>query len=60
MFDVTRASFYRIGEKKWYDLYITMAQIKEAMEEAILFAERDPSTIALPELNFDYRPVCCG
>ena len=56
MFDVKRASFYRIGEKKWYDLYITMVQIKEAMEEA---KERSFDH-ALPELNFDYRPVCCG
>ena len=45
MFDAKRASFYKIGEKKWYDLYITMVQIKEAIEEAILFAERDPSTM---------------
>lgn len=57
MFDVERATFYRVGEEKWHDLYITMPQIKEAMEEAgfdILFAERDPSTMQIMQNPIDF------
>lgn len=48
LFDVERSTFYRVGERKWNKLYITMTQMKEAMEDAgfdILVSERDPSTI---------------
>ena len=58
MFDVERSTFYRVGGKDWHGLYITMPQMKEAMEEAgldILFAERDPSTIEnMQNPNFDF------
>ena len=46
---VERETFYRATGQtqcKWFSLYITLAQIKEAMEEAgfdILIAERDPA-----------------
>ena len=46
---VERETFYRATgqrECKWFSLYITLVQIKEAMEEAgfdILIAERDPA-----------------
>ena len=48
---VERETFYRVAgqtECKWFCLYITLAQIKEAMEEAgfdILMVERDPAPL---------------
>ena len=49
MFAVERETFYRAAGQqqcKWFCLYLTMAQMKEAMVEAgfdILIAERDPA-----------------
>ena len=46
MFIVERQTFYVIGGKKWFCLYLTLEQVKEALVEAgtvILVAERDPA-----------------
>ena len=46
MFVVERQTFYMVGEKKWFCLYLTLEQVKEALAEAgtaILVAERDPA-----------------
>ena len=59
---VERETFYRAAGQtqcKWFCLYITLAQIKEAMEEAgfdILIAERDPAPMHLIQnpIFFDY------
>ena len=46
MFVVERESFYKVGPNTFFCLYLTLAQIKQAMEEAgfdVLTAERDPA-----------------
>ena len=45
---VERQTFYMVGGKRWFCLYLTLAQIREALELAgfvILEAERDPAPI---------------
>ena len=48
LFAVERETFYMVGECKWFCLYLTLAQIKAAMEGAgfdILWAERNPAPV---------------
>ena len=48
MFIVERETFYMVGDKKWFCLYLTLEQVKEALAEAgtaILEAARDPAPI---------------
>ena len=48
MFIVERETFYMVGDKKWFCLYLTLEQAKEALVEAgtaILEAARDPAPI---------------
>ena len=51
MYAVERETFYKASghaQGKWFCLYITLAQITEAMEEAgfdILMTERDPAAM---------------
>ena len=62
MFIVERETFYVVGEKKWFCLYLTLEQVKEALTEAgtaILVAERDPAPmeqIQNPVVS-DYKAV---
>ena len=44
LFMAERETFYMVGEHKWFCLSLTLAQVKEALEEAgfeLLMAERD-------------------
>ena len=46
MLIVERETFYMVGGKKWFCLFLTLEQVKEALVEAgaaILVAERDPA-----------------
>ena len=46
MLIVERETFYMVGEKKWFCLYLTLEQVKEALTEAgtaILVVECDPA-----------------
>ena len=48
MFIVERQTYYVVGEKRLFTLYLTLEQIKEALVEAgtvVLVAERDPAPI---------------
>ena len=48
MFIVERETFYRVGQKKWPTLPVTLEQVKEALADAgmvVLVAERDPASI---------------
>ena len=48
MFVAERESFYRVGQRKWFTLPLTLVQIKEAIHEAgfeTLVVERDPAPI---------------
>ena len=62
MLIVGRQTFYMVGEKKWFCLYLTLEQVKEALAEAgveILVAERDPAPmeqIQNPVIS-DYKAV---
>lgn len=62
MFIVERETFYMVGEKKWFCLYLTLDQVKEALAEAgtaVLVAERDPAPmeqIQNPVVS-DYKAV---
>ncbi len=43
-----RETFYVVGKKKWFCLYLTLAEITEALDEAgfvVLTAERDPAPL---------------
>ena len=57
MFIVERETFYMVGEKRWFCLYLTLEQVKEALAEAgtaILVAERDPAPMDLIQ-----NPIIC-
>ena len=44
---VERETYYTVGQDKWYNLYLTLSQVTEALEEAgfvVLEAKRDPAT----------------
>ena len=46
LFMAERETFYMVGEHKWFCLCLTLAHVKEALEEAgfeLLMAERDPA-----------------
>ena len=46
MYIVERQTFYMVGEKKWFCLYLTLEQVKEALTEArtaTIVVERDPA-----------------
>lgn len=46
LFTAERETFYVVGERKWFCLSLTLAQVKKALEEAgfeVLLAERDPA-----------------
>ena len=57
MFIVERETFYMVGEKRWFCLYLTLEQVQEALAEAgtvVLVAERDPMPMDLIQ-----NPVIC-
>ena len=62
MFIVERQTFYVVGGKKWFCLFLTLEQVKEALAEAgavVIVAERDPAPmeqIQNPVVS-DYKAV---